>query len=81
MIARPFKGEPGNYERTANRHDFSLEPKRPNYLTLIREAGGTVHGVGKIPDIFAGCDIDESYPDEVERGGDHRHRAAASRGR
>jgi len=62
VIARPFKGEPGNYERTANRHDFSLEPKRPNYLTLIREAGGTVHGVGKIPDIFAGCDIDEAYP-------------------
>ena len=62
VIARPFTGEPGNYERTANRHDFSLEPKRPNYLTLVREAGGVVHGVGKIPDIFAGCDIDESYP-------------------
>ncbi len=62
VIARPFAGEPGNYERTANRHDFSLEPKRPNYLTLVREAGGVVHGVGKIPDIFAGCDIDESYP-------------------
>ena len=62
VIARPFKGEPGNYERTANRHDFSLEPKRPNYLTLVREAGSPVHGVGKIPDIFAGCDIDESYP-------------------
>ena len=62
VIARPFTGEPGNYERTANRHDFSLEPKRPNYLTLIREAGGPVHGVGKIPDIFAGCDIDESHP-------------------
>ena len=62
VIARPFIGEPGNYERTPNRHDFSLEPKRPNYLTLVREAGSTVHGVGKIPDIFAGCDIDESYP-------------------
>jgi phosphopentomutase len=62
VIARPFTGEPGNYERTANRHDFSLEPKRPNYLTLVREAGGVVHGVGKIPDIFAGCDIDTSYP-------------------
>ena len=34
VIARPFIGEPGNYERTPNRHDFSLEPKRPNYLTL-----------------------------------------------
>jgi phosphopentomutase len=62
VIARPFTGEPGNYERTPNRHDFSLEPKRPNYLTLIREAGNKVHGVGKISDIFAGQDIDESRP-------------------
>jgi len=62
VIARPFTGEPGNYERTSNRHDFSLEPKRPNYLTLVREAGNKVHGVGKISDIFAGQDIDESRP-------------------
>src|SRR4030095_656630 len=62
VIARPFIGEPGNYERTPNRHDFSLEPRRPNYLTRVREAGGEVHGVGKISDIFAGCDIDESRP-------------------
>src|SRR6266536_208325 len=61
VIARPFTGEPGNYVRTPNRHDFSLEPPRPNYLSLVREAGARVHGVGKIPDIFAGCDIDESY--------------------
>src|SRR5213080_725742 len=59
VIARPFVGEPGNYERTPNRHDFSLEPRRPNYLTLMRESGATVYGVGKIYDIFAGCDIDE----------------------
>ena len=39
VIARPFEGEPGAYRRTANRHDFSLEPPRPNYLTRIREAG------------------------------------------
>jgi phosphopentomutase len=62
VIARPFIGEPGNYERTANRHDFSLEPRRPNYLTLLREAGVKVHAVGKIGDIFAGQDIDESHP-------------------
>ena len=62
VIARPFIGEPGNYERTPNRHDFSLEPRKPNYLTLLREAGVTVHGVGKIGDIFAGQDIDESHP-------------------
>ncbi|MFL5932254.1 MAG: phosphopentomutase [Gaiellaceae bacterium] len=62
VIARPFTGEPGNYVRTPNRHDFSLEPRRPNYLTLVREAGHQVHAVGKISDIFAGCDIDESRP-------------------
>ncbi len=62
VIARPFVGEPGNYTRTPNRHDFSLEPKRPNYLSLLRDAGVTVHGVGKIGDIFAGCDIDVSHP-------------------
>src|SRR6476620_3794411 len=61
VIARPFIGEPGNYERTPNRHDFSLEPRKPNYLTLLREAGVTVHGVGKIGDIFAHQDIDESH--------------------
>src|SRR4029077_10448278 len=48
VIARPFTGTPGHYERTPNRHDFSLEPRRPNYLTLVREAGSTVYGVGKI---------------------------------
>src|SRR5262245_1234463 len=62
VIARPFLGTPGNYQRTANRHDFSLEPRRPNYLSLVRAAGHKVYGVGKIHDIFAGCDIDESFP-------------------
>src|SRR3989441_1440248 len=62
VIARPFTGTPGNYERTPNRHDFSLEPRRPNYLSAIRDAGHKVHGVGKIGDIFAGVDIDQSQP-------------------
>src|SRR6187397_1877593 len=42
VIARPFNGAPGLYERTTNRHDFSLEPRRPNYLSLVREAGHKV---------------------------------------
>ena len=62
VIARPFTGTPGHYERTPNRHDFSLEPRRPNYLTRVREAGHKVIGVGKVSDIFAGCDIDDSFP-------------------
>ena len=62
VIARPFEGRPGAYTRTPRRHDFSLEPPRPNYLQRLREAGITVSGVGKIGDIFAGQDIDESQP-------------------
>jgi phosphopentomutase len=62
VIARPFVGSPGEYVRTPNRHDFSLEPRRPNYLSLVRDTGQKVYGVGKISDIFAGCDVDESFP-------------------
>jgi phosphopentomutase len=69
VIARPFTGSPGGYERTPNRHDYSLVPKRPNYLSLVRDAGMTVHGVGKISDIFAGCDIDESHPTKSNSDG------------
>jgi phosphopentomutase len=62
VIARPFDGEPGNYARTADRHDWSLTPQQPNYLSLVRDAEKEVHGVGKIHDIFAGQDIDHSHP-------------------
>jgi phosphopentomutase len=62
VIARPFHGAPGSYERTPDRHDYSLQPRRPNYLSLVRDTGAKVHGVGKIHDIFAGSDIDESHP-------------------
>jgi len=69
VIARPFVGEPGSYTRTPNRHDWSLRPRQPNYLTLVREAGGEVHGVGKIGDIFAGVDIDHSQPTKSNADG------------
>ena len=69
VIARPFVGEPGSYTRTPNRHDWSLRPRQPNYLTLVREAGNEVHGVGKINDIFAGVDIDQSHPTKSNADG------------
>ena len=62
VIARPFTGVPGAYERTTNRHDFSLQPRRPNYLSIVRDAGHKVYGVGKIGDIFAHQDVDEEFP-------------------
>jgi phosphopentomutase len=62
VIARPFAGEPGRFARTPRRHDFSLTPPRPNHLAALRERGVPVVGVGKIGDIFAGQDVDESQP-------------------
>jgi len=62
VIARPFIGENGNFTRTANRRDFSLEPPKPTMLDAIKDAGMDVVGVGKISDIFAGRGITESHP-------------------
>ena len=56
MIARPFTGT-NPYIRTANRRDFSLEPAGPTLLDMVKAAGRTVWGVGKISDIFAGRGI------------------------
>ena len=48
VIARPFVGEPGNYERTPNRHDFLPRAAAPELPLRVRDAGNTVYGVGKI---------------------------------
>lgn len=62
VIARPFSGTPGAFERTAGRRDFSLEPPGPTYLDAISDAGVPVHGVGKIRDLFAGRGLTEHHP-------------------
>ena len=55
VIARPFIGNPTDgFTRTANRHDFSLEPPAETVLDAIKAAGQDVLAVGKIHDIFAG---------------------------
>lgn len=59
VIARPFKGEKGEFARTANRHDFSLAPPEKTMLDFIKESGQAVIGVGKINDIFAGIGLTE----------------------
>ena len=57
VIARPFIGAPGSFKRTANRHDFSLEPPKATLLDAIKAAGQASIGVGKIYDIFAGIGL------------------------
>ncbi len=59
VIARPFVGTPGAYKRTANRHDYSLEPPKQTMLDAIKGAGLASIGVGKIHDIFAGIGTTE----------------------
>lgn len=52
VICRPFTGESGNYYRTENRKDFSIDPPGYTVLDLLSEKGKDVIGVGKIEDIF-----------------------------
>ncbi|HMD57212.1 MAG TPA: phosphopentomutase [Solirubrobacteraceae bacterium] len=62
VIARPFTGSPGSFTRTPGRRDLALAPPTRSYLQDLQDAGVAVHGVGKIPDLFAGVGIDCSHP-------------------
>ena len=53
VIARPFVGSPGDFKRTANRHDYAIAPPAPTLLDWVRDAGRATHAVGKIGDIFS----------------------------
>lgn len=59
VIARPFTGSPGNFTRTANRHDYSLSPPGQTMLDILSSKGYDVLSVGKIVDIFNGRGITE----------------------
>lgn len=61
VIARPFKGmKKGEFVRTANRHDYALEPFNKTALEYVSEAGLPMAAVGKIKDIFTGKGVTES---------------------
>ena len=62
IIARPFTGTPGNFERTPRRHDFSLEAPSSTMLDILKDSGLDVISVGKINDLFAGRGVTESNP-------------------
>ena len=54
VIARPFRGEPGAFERTPGRRDFALDPPARTYLDELAERGCEVHAVGKVGQVFNG---------------------------
>jgi phosphopentomutase len=57
VIARPFVGAPGSFKRTANRHDYALEPAGETLLDRLTRHGIPVVAIGKINDLFAGRGI------------------------
>lgn len=60
VIARPFVGSwRGGFQRTSNRHDYSLKPPAKTMLDHLKAAGKDVIGVGKIYDIFDGEGLTE----------------------
>ncbi len=52
VIARPFIGESGNYIRTTNRKDFSVDPPSRTILDFLTHEGITTVAVGKVNDLF-----------------------------
>jgi len=66
VIARPFLGDAETgFVRTANRHDFAIAPPAPTLCDWVQQAGGKVHAIGKIGDIFSMRGIDD-----VQKGTD-----------
>lgn len=60
VIARPFIGEPGNFTRTSNRHDYALKPFNRTVMSELKDSGFDVIAIGKISDIFDGEGVTES---------------------
>jgi phosphopentomutase len=62
VIARPFAGPRGRFDRTDGRRDFATPPPSRSYLLELQAAGVEVHGVGKVGQLFAGAGFDVQHP-------------------
>jgi phosphopentomutase len=60
VIARPFLGSPGNFKRTANRHDYALKPFGRTVMNELKDSGLDVLAIGKISDIYDGEGVTKS---------------------
>ncbi len=59
VIARPFVGDAGSFQRTGNRKDYAITPPAPILSNWVRDAGRHVYGIGKVGDIFSMQGFDE----------------------
>lgn len=69
VIARPFIGLPGSFQRTANRHDYAMPPTAETLLDRLVAKGHQVSSIGKVSDLFAGRGISESRPTRSDAEG------------
>ncbi|CAM3987467.1 phosphopentomutase [Mesobacillus thioparans] len=60
VIARPFLGQPGDFKRTSNRHDYALKPFGRTVMNELKDSGLDVLAIGKISDIYDGEGVTES---------------------
>lgn len=61
IIARPFVGQPGDFKRTANRHDYALKPFGRTVMNELKDAGLDVIAIGKINDIYDGEGVTKHF--------------------
>jgi phosphopentomutase len=69
VIARPFVGTAGSFQRTANRHDYAVRPPRDTLLDLLTRQGIPVVSIGKVRDLFAGRGIARAIPTKSDSEG------------
>jgi phosphopentomutase len=82
IIARPFVGKPGTFQRTSNRRDFAMPPPQPTLLDRLKDKGFPVVAIGKIEDLFAGHGITHAvHTTSDDEGMDEIERAMAATGR
>ncbi|MDU2146121.1 MAG: phosphopentomutase, partial [Staphylococcus sp.] len=60
VIARPYVGEPGNFTRTSNRHDYALKPFGKTVMNTLKDSDYDVIAIGKINDIYDGEGVTEA---------------------
>lgn len=60
VIARPFLGQPGDFKRTSNRHDYALKPYGRTVMNELKDVGFAVLAIGKISDIYDGEGVTRS---------------------
>ena len=77
VIARPFAGAPGNFQRTARRHDYAVDPPKPMLLDVLHDRHVPVFGVGKIHDIYNGRGVDDYVTTKSNLDGMEKLSAAA----